>query len=217
MSSESTVVTSDLFAYIAAHTMPEPAAITERKAAAEAAGIPPIWIGPEQAAMMRTLLALAGARRILEVGALAGTTAAQLALDLDAGGRVDTVELDPMHAAFSEATAAALGVADRVRVLVGRGQDVLPALEAGAYDAVFLDADKSGYGDYLEESARLLRPGGMLLVDNAFAFGLLLDEDEDDSEVVAVRAFNDRLAADPRFEGTILPIGDGLWICRLLA
>ena len=209
------VVSRAHYDYIAAHTTPEPAIIPELKQAALEAGLPPIWIGPEQAAFMRVLLGLIGARRVLEVGTLAGTTAIQMALALPPDGLVDTVELLPHHAEVARAGIERAGESARVTVHVGAGQDVLPTLPSGAYDAIFLDADKSGHADYLAESVRLLRPNGMLLVDNAFAFGQLLEEVPTDGEVEAVRRFNDQLAADERFEATMVGIGDGLWVGRL--
>jgi len=77
---------------------------------------------------------------------------------------------------------------------------------------VFLDADKGGYASYVEHAARILRPSGLLLVDNAFAFGQVLDANPADREAPAIQAFNDRLARDARFHALIVPIGDGLWV-----
>jgi predicted O-methyltransferase YrrM len=99
-------------------------------------------------------------------------------------------------------------------VFVHRGAalELLPSFPAGAYDAVFLDADKSGYPAYLREALRLLRPGGLVLVDNAFAFGQLFDEHPTDREVPAVRAFNEIMARTPEVQAVIVPLGDGMWV-----
>ena len=176
MSSTSTLVTADHFAYLAARTRQEDAFLSELKSAARAAGIPPIWIAPEQASFMQILLRATGARRVVEVGTLAGYSAIQMARALPADGRVDTIELSPVHAEFARRWIARSDVEGRVRVHEGRGDDVLRGFAAGSADAAFLDADKSSYPVYLEHSLRILRPGGLILVDNAFAFGQLLDE-----------------------------------------
>jgi predicted O-methyltransferase YrrM len=135
-----------------------------------------------------------------------------MARALPAGGRVRTIELAPQHAAFARAWIARSDVADRIEVHEGRGSDVLRTFADGSADAAFLDADKTGYADYLEQCLRILRPGGLVAVDNAFAFGQLLDERPTDREVPAVRAFNERIARDTRVQSLIVPLGDGLWV-----
>ena len=220
MSGTSSPVTPEHFAYVAAHTRPEDPFLADLKEAARAADIPPIWIAPEQASFMQVLLKLAGAKRVVEVGTLAGYSAIAMARALPAradGGLVQTIELSPKHADFAEAWVARSDVADRVEVLRGAGADVLAGLPDGAFDAAFLDADKTGYPTYLEHCLRLVRPGGMILVDNAFAFGQLLDAEPRDREVPAVRAFNDLMARTPGVHGVIVPLGDGLWVSVLEA
>jgi predicted O-methyltransferase YrrM len=88
---------------------------------------------------------------------------------------------------------------------------VLPTLPDASVDALFLDAEKSAYGDYLVDGLRLLRKGGLLMVDNALAFGQLLDEQPSDPEVGAIREFNDLLHREARFQSVIVPLGDGFW------
>ena len=99
-----------------------------------------------------------------------------------------------------------------VEAIHGAGMDVLPRLPDDSADAAFLDADKGSYPQYLAESLRIVRPGGLILVDNAFAFGQLFDADPTDAEVPAVKAFNEIMASEPRVEAVIVPIGDGLWV-----
>jgi caffeoyl-CoA O-methyltransferase len=214
MSEESTPIDARFFAYIAAHARPEDAFIQELKRVAVEAGVPPIWVAPEQAAFMRLLLEIAGAREVVEVGTLAGTTAIALARALPEGGRLRTIEVDETRVALARAWIARSDVADRVEVIHGDAAEVLGQLEDASLDALFIDADKTGYDTYLDEARRLLQPGGLLLCDNAFAFGHLLDPEERGPEVSALRAFNDRLAADPDFDGVLVPLGDGLWVAR---
>jgi predicted O-methyltransferase YrrM len=106
-------------------------------------------------------------------------------------------------------------VAGRVEVVTGAGRDVLAGLPERSLDALFLDADKSGYPAYLQEGLRLLRPGGLVMADNAFAFGQLFDAQPTDPEVPAVRAFNDLVAEHVRagrLSAVIVPVGDGMWV-----
>jgi len=208
----STLVTEGHFRYIAAHTVQEDDFLRDLKREARSAGIPPIWISPEQASFMQILLKLAKAREVIEVGTLAGYSAIAMARALPEGGRVRTIEISEVHAAFAEQWVARSDVAGRVEVHRGAGKDVLPTFAADSADAGFLDADKASYPLYLRESLRIVRRGGLILVDNAFAFGQLLDERPTDREVAAVRAFNEYMNQVQGLHSIIVPIGDGLWV-----
>jgi len=212
MSAESEVVTKAHFDYIAARTTPEDAFLADLKRTAHAEGIPPIWISPEQASLMQILLRLVGAKDVVEVGTLAGYSAIWMARALPAGGRVRTIELLDKHADFAESWVRKSDVAGKVEVHRGRGMDVLPKFAANSADAAFLDADKSSYPLYLTEALRIVRKGGLVMVDNAFAFGQLFDERPKDREAPAVKAFNETMAKDRRLQSIIVPIGDGLWV-----
>lgn len=212
MSAKSTLVTQQHFDYIASRTTPEDSFLADLKRAASAEGIPEIWIAPEQAAFMQILLRLTNARSVVEVGTLAGYSAIAMARALPHGGRVRTIELLEKHANFARTWAAKSEVADRVEVICGPGAEVLAKMEANSADAAFLDADKGGYPTYLEHCLRIVRAGGLIMVDNAFAFGELFAETPADKEVPTVRAFNEIMAKERRLQGVIVPIGDGLWV-----
>lgn len=212
MSDTSTLVTAAHFAYVAAHTTGEDDFLRSLKDAAKAAGIPTIWIAPEQAAFMQVLLRLAKAREVVEVGTLAGYSAIWMARALPQGGRVRTIELDARHAAFAQEWSARSDVAERIELHEGPGADILPTFEDDSADAAFLDADKSSYPHYLTESLRIVRRGGLIMVDNAFAFGQLFDDKPTDREAPAVRAFNEHMASVRALQSVIVPIGDGLWV-----
>jgi caffeoyl-CoA O-methyltransferase len=134
-----------------------------------------------------------------------------MARALPADGRVRTIELEPKHADFAERWIARSDVAGRIEVLRGPGAQVLATLPAGAFDAAFLDADKPSYPLYLRECLRLVRPGGLILADNALGFGRLFEEPEGE-DVRAVRRFNDIMAATAEVQSVIVPLGDGLWV-----
>lgn len=212
MSATSTLVTAAHFDYIAARTVPEDGFLRDLKAAAKAAGIPEIWIAPEQASFMQILLKLARAKEIVEVGTLAGYSAICMARALPPDGRVRTIEINETFADFAETWIDKSDVTDRIEVVRGAGAHVLPRFTDGSADAAFLDADKEGYPAYLEECLRIVRPGGLVMADNAFAFGQLFDEHPTDREAPAVKAFNDIMAAERRLHSIIVPIGDGLWV-----
>ena len=212
MSEVSTEIKSEHFRYIAEHTLPEDDFLKRLKQAALEAGIPAIWIAPEQASFMRILLKAARAREVIEVGTLAGYSAIAMARALPPDGRVRTIELEPKHAEFAERWIARSDVAGRVEVLRGAGMDVLKTFADDSADAAFLDADKASYPRYLAECLRIVRRGGLIMVDNALAFGQLLDPKATDREVPAVRAFNEHMAKVREVEGVIVPLGDGLWV-----
>jgi predicted O-methyltransferase YrrM len=212
MSEQSSRVTDQHFRYIAERTTPEDPFLKDLKRAATAEGIPSIWIAPEQASFMQVLLQAARAREVVEVGTLAGYSAITMARALPKDGRVRTIEMEAKHADFAERWVAKSDVAGRVQVHRGKGMDVLPGFAADSADAAFLDADKASYPKYLTECLRIVRRGGLIMVDNAFAFGELFATTPSDREVGAIRAFNDLMAKTPALQSVIVPIGDGLWV-----
>ncbi len=212
MSDQSTLVTEQHFRYVAEHTSPEDAFLVQLKDTARAAGLPAIWIAPEQGSFMQILLRASRARDVIEVGTLAGYSAIVMARALGEGGRVHTIELDPKHAEFAARWIERSDVADRVTLHRGAGMDVLPHFAAASADAMFLDADKASYPAYLREALRILRPGGLVMVDNAFAFGELFSDTPSQESVGAVRAFNEVMRKESRIQSVIVPLGDGLWV-----
>ena len=212
MSSDSTPLTPRHFEYIARRTTPEDGFLRQLRTDAADAGMPPIHIAPEQAAFLQILLRAASARDVVEVGTLAGYSAIVMARALPDEGRVRTIEFDAKHAAFARDAIARSNVARRIALYEGAGMEVLPRFESNSADAAFLDADKASYPHYLEESLRIVRPGGLILVDNAFAFGQLFDDAPTDPEAAAVQAFNELMAKEERVDSVIVPLGDGMWV-----
>lgn len=212
MSASPAVVTEAHLDYVAERTRGDDAFLVELKEAALEADIPEIWVSPAQASFMQILLKLSRAREVIEVGTLAGYSAIQMARALPPGGRVRTIELEKKHADFAEAWIARSDVADRIEVHRGAGAEVLARFAADSADASFIDADKANYPTYLRESLRVVRRGGLVMADNAFAFGQLLDEHPTDSGVEAIRRFNDLVAGVRELHAVIAPVGDGLWV-----
>jgi caffeoyl-CoA O-methyltransferase len=169
-------------------------------------GIPAIQVGPSDGKLLALLLQLAHATKVVEVGTLVGYSAILMARALGAGGHLWSIEFDPRHAEVARANLAAAGVADRVTVLVGAGLDVLPTLEAHApFDAVFIDADKVNYDHYGRWAVDHLRTGGLVIGDNAYLFGELLD---DSDRGRGMRGFHELVAST--CDSVCAPTPDGL-------
>ncbi len=211
MSSKTWMLDEALAVYLVDHCPPEDAFLKELKDAAVRQEIPAIWIAPEQAVFMQILLRLARAKDVVEVGTLAGYSAISMARALPQDGFVRTIEVEARHVAFAEEWIARSDVAGRVKVLQGEAREILAEMESESCDAVFVDADKESYEFYLEQAARILRPGGLLMMDNAFRNGQVLESDGD-AGTRAIRASNDRLAAGEQFQAVIVPLADGLWV-----
>lgn len=175
--------------------------------------LPPIHISPDEGKLLHVLLRAAGARTVLEIGSLAGYSGIWLARALPAGGTLTTIEKHPVHAELARQAYAEAGVAERVRLIEGEALSVLETLPPDtAFDAVFVDADKDPLPQYFEWSVRLLRPGGLLLCDNAFFHGSVVDPNDHSPQAEGVRAFNRLAATDRRVVSAVIPIRDGVVI-----
>jgi caffeoyl-CoA O-methyltransferase len=171
-------------------------------------GIPAIQVGPSEGRLLYLLLKLANARKVVEVGTLVGYSAIHMARALPADGHLWSVEFEAHHAEVARGNIAAAGLADRVTVQVGAGRDVLPTLaQHGPFDAVFIDADKVNYDHYGRWAIEHLRKGGLVLGDNAYLFGELMD---DSDRGRAMRSFHELVAAS--CDSVCAPTPDGLVI-----
>ena len=178
--------------------------------------LPPIHISPDEGKLLHVLVRLVAARRVLEIGSLAGYSGIWLARALPADGLLTTIEVDPHHARLAREAYDEAGVAGRVRLLEGDARTILPTLDPG-FDVVFIDADKEPLPEYFEWSVRLLRSGGLLLCDNAFLHGTVVEEDNDSPATEGVRAFNRLAAGDPRVVSAVVPLRDGIVVAVKVA
>jgi len=170
------------------------------------AGVPAIQVGPSEGRLLGVLVRLVGARRVVEVGTLMGYSAIHMARALLPDGKLWTIEYEHRHAELARANIAAAGLADRVTVVEGAGRDMLPTLAGhGPFDAVFIDADKASYDYYGRWALENLRTGGIVIADNAYLFGNLLD---DTDTARAMRRFHEQIAA--ACESVCVPTPDGL-------
>ena len=198
--------TPDLLSWTAKLHAPHDASLERAFAAPKSAGMPAIQLGESESKLTTLLLQLRGAKKVVEVGTLVGYSALRLARGLPADGKVWTIEYDARHADVARRNIEDAGETRRIEVLVGRGVDVLPTLERhGPFCAVFIDADKESYDVYGRWAAKHLRPGGLLLGDNAFLFGELLD---DTPRAQVMRRFHEEAAQ--HFDTVCIPTPDGL-------
>lgn len=209
MSKTSTPVDERLFAFLATKTIAEDDYLAGLRIAAAKAGLPEIHIAPEQAAYLQLQLRAINAMNVIEVGTLGGYSAIAMARGMPAAGRIVTLEIEPMHAEFARKWIANSDQAGKIEVRVGDAAQTLGDLPDGEADAIFLDADKTGYVTYLEHSLRLLRPGGVVMADNVLAGGQIADGTEEKD--VALRAFLDAAMATPNLQSVVVPLGDGIF------
>lgn len=167
-------------------------------------------VSPGVGAVLRFFARVVRARNVVEVGSGGGYSGLWLAGGMDPRGHLTTIELDPDNQALAQRAYTEAHVADRVRSILGAALQVLPKLADATYDIVFLDAAKAEYPDYLEHARRLLRPGGLLLADNALLGGRVADGTVGDEETEGIRVFNTAVHDDPAFHAHIFPTGDGL-------
>jgi predicted O-methyltransferase YrrM len=179
-----------------------------RPRGAELGAVP---IGPGGGAVLRFLAASINAKAVVEVGTGAGVSGTWLLRGMAPDGVLTSIDVEAEHQRAAKETFAAAGfTGSRVRLITGRALEVMPRLTDGAYDLVFLDAAKGEYVDYLTEAMRLLRPGGIVVFDNALWHGRVADPMARDSDTVVVRDLLRRIRDDDRVVPLLLPSGDGL-------
>jgi caffeoyl-CoA O-methyltransferase len=196
--------------YIASLFSAEDELLASLRQEAEREGLPSIAISADEGRLLQVLLTSIGARRVLEVGTLGGYSAICMARALPNNGRVLSIEIDEKHAEFARRYVARADLTERIEVRVGRALDVLPALDGQRFDAMFLDADKEPLPTYFEWALRLVRPGGLIIGDNALWGGRVYERSDNDPKTRGVREFNRRMATDPRVLGIIVPTHDGV-------
>ncbi|MEM9159533.1 MAG: O-methyltransferase [Verrucomicrobiota bacterium] len=181
-----------------------------------AAGLPGIQLTRQDARHLAFLLQACQAKRVLEIGTLGGYSGLCIARELPEDGHLYTVDIEAKHLEVAKETFAKSGFGEKVTCIEAAGLDGFAKVaEAGPLDFIFLDADRERYPKYLEMAADSLRSGGMLVADNTFAYGRLLDEPADEAEAALIagcKEFNQAILTHPDFTATILPTGEGLTV-----
>jgi predicted O-methyltransferase YrrM len=183
--------------------------LAARRNAAEVGGAAPV--GAVTGATLRFVASATGARSVVEIGTGCGTSGLYLLRGMRPGGVLTSVDVEPEHQRLARSVFLEAGFpAGRYRLISGRALEVLPRLADGAYDLVFCDADQHEYPDYLIAALRLLRPGGVVIFDDALARDRVADPACSDPDVVAVRELCEQVRIDDRLVPLLLPVGDGL-------
>jgi len=175
-------------------------------------------ISPEQGQFMRLLVRMMGASRCIEVGVFTGYSSLSVALALPDEGRIIACDVSEEYTAVARRYWMEAGVERKIELRLGPALETLDVMlkhgEAGRYDFAFIDADKNNYLNYYERLIRLLRPGGLMAVDNVLWSGSVIDKRDKSVDTAAIRKFNEALHADNRIELSLVPIGDGLTLAR---
>ncbi len=218
MAGRRTEIDDRLQEYILATSLREPDIL--RRLREETAKLPyaGMQIGPDQGQFMALLVELIGATRTLEVGTFTGYSALVVALALPPEGRVMACDVSEEYTAVARRYWAQAGVADKIELHLAPALETLERLlaenAAGSFDFAFIDADKANYDAYYEAALALLRPGGLVAIDNVLWDGKVLESAPGDPDTQAIQALNAKLKDDPRVTISLLPLGDGLTLAR---
>jgi caffeoyl-CoA O-methyltransferase len=210
------LVSEAVEAYAAAHTTPAAAHLQELALETRQTLSRPVMLtGGVEGRLLEMLVFLARPRLVLEIGTYSGYSALSMAAVLPDGARIVTCELLDEHADVAERHIAAAGLGDRIEVRRGRAAETIAALE-GPFDLVFIDADKAGYLDYYEAVLPKLSERGLIVVDNVLWSGRVAEPpaDGDDQTTLALREFNEHVAADDRVVQVMLTVRDGVTLAR---
>jgi len=215
MTRRSEQISLHLNAYLTAHSTPPDAIL--RELATETAERYPNEIGlqvaPETGTCLTLLTRLSRARSGIEVGTFTGYSSICIARGLGAGGRLLCCDVSEEWTSVARKYWEKAGLTDQIELRLGPALDTLRALpEQEAFDVAFIDADKLSYPAYWNELVPRVRGGGVIMVDNTFSHGRVLDAGNDNPSVIAVRRMNDLAAADDRVELIMIPVGDGVTV-----
>jgi len=218
MSSRTISVDDALYDYILGVSLRESNALVRLRAETKSLPDASMQISPEQGQFMTLLARLIGTQRAIEIGTFTGYSAICVASALPPGGVLVACDVSDEWTAIARRYWAEAGVEDRIDLRLGPALDTLDALVdeggAGTYELVFIDADKTGYANYYEGALTLLRPGGLICVDNVLWGGSVVDPAKQSDDTKAIRAFNEKLHNDERVDLSLVPIGDGLTLAR---
>jgi O-methyltransferase len=211
-------LTDTVYEYILAHGVREAPILRRLRELTRAMPNATMQIGPEQGQFMALLVKLIGARRCIEVGTFTGYSGLVVALALPADGTILSCDINPQTTAIARQFWREAGVADRIELklqpAVKTLEELLLAGGAGGYDFAFIDADKPAYRSYYDKLIELIRPGGLIAIDNTLWDGEVANERNNDESTVALRALNDHVLRDERVDLSLVPIGDGLTLLR---
>ena len=204
--------------YLHSVSLREPEILTQLRQETAQHPMGKMQIAPEQGQFMALLVQLIGAKKTLDVGVFTGYSSLVVALALPPDGKLLACEMNQEYAAIARRWWQKAGVADKIDLHIAPAQETLARLlttgQTNTFDFVFIDADKSNYDNYYEQALQLVRPGGLIAIDNVLWSGRVADPQVQDNRTKKIRAFNQKLHQDPRISLSLVPIGDGLTIAR---
>ena len=220
MSNRTITIDDRLYEYLLGVSLREPGVLARLRAETMKLPRAGMQISPEQGQFMALLVKLMGARLILEIGTFTGYSALVMALALPDDGRLVACDVSEEWTATARRSWKEAGVEARIELRLAPAlqtlRDLLEAGSTGSFDLIFIDADKGNYLAYYEAGLKLLRPGGLIAVDNTLWDGRVADDAVNDDDTKAIRAFNAALRDDARVDLSLVPIGDGLTLARKL-
>lgn len=220
MSTQTINLTDEVHGYMLAVSLREPTSLAQLRD--ETAKLPEggMQMSPEQGQFMRLLIQLLGAKRTLEVGVFTGYSSLSVALALPDDGQIIACDVSEEYTAIARRYWQAAGMAHKIQLNLGPAvatlDKLLAAGQQNSFDFAFIDADKENYARYYEQCLQLIRPGGVIGIDNTLWGGTLVDASKQDESTNAIRALNKKLHADNRVDLSMVPIGDGFTLARKL-
>jgi caffeoyl-CoA O-methyltransferase len=218
MSSETINLTPKLYDYLHKFSLREADILKKLRAETAKLSNYIMQISPEQGQFMALLIELMDAKKTLDIGTFTGYSALVVALALPPDGKVISCDVNVEWTTLAKHFWEIAGVANKIELKLGPALETLQSLlesgESNTFDFVFIDADKTNYSQYYEASLALIRPGGLIAIDNVLREGKVAEADEQDNTTNAIRALNKKVSHDERVSISMLPIGDGLTLAR---
>ena len=214
MSNRTIEITESIYQYLCDHSLREDPILKDLRDHTYDMEERAMQIAPEQGQFMQMLVKLIGAKNTIEVGVFTGYSSLAIALALPEDGRIVACDVNPQYTSVAEKFWVSAGVREKIDLRIGPAKDTLLGLInggfTGTFDFAFIDADKINYDHYYELCLQLIRPGGLITVDNVLWGGAVSDDAINDVDTNAIRALNDKLHQDKRIDLSLVPVGDGL-------
>ncbi len=214
MSNRTIAIKESIYQYLCDHSVREDPILKELRDYTYDMEERAMQIAPEQGQFMQMLVKLIGAKNTIEVGVFTGYSSLAIALALPEDGRIVACDVNPQYTSVAEKFWVSAGVREKIDLRIGPAKDTLLGLInggfTGTFDFAFIDADKINYDHYYELCLQLIRPGGLITVDNVLWGGAVSDDAINDVDTNAIRALNDKLHQDKRIDLSLVPVGDGL-------
>ena len=214
MGKKSLGLDSQLYEYLLSVSLQEAEILTKLRAETAQHPMNVMQISPDQGQLIGLLIQLLGAKKTLDVGVFTGYSSLVVALALPADGKIIACDIDINYTAIARRYWQEAGVADKIDLRIAPALETLDQLiekgQAGSFDFAFIDADKRNYSNYYERALTLLRPGGLVAIDNVLWSGRVADLEDTDKQTIAIREFNQKLHQDKRVKISMIPVADGL-------